>query len=571
MLVAGSFRPNGSDAVTLIVDDFSGLNPTRIAKVVTPRTVSELQKLVLEAQALDLPLVACGQRHSQGGHALYPGAMLVDMRLLNAVLEIDLTGRTLRVQAGITWAGVQRTLDPMGLAVAVMQSAQIFTVGGSVCVNAHGSDPRYGPLVDTVIEIVLVVADGRSVKASRTQHRDLFWAACGGYGLIGIIVEVVLVVTLNDTYRQRATLIATADYPSFLANQVLSSPGIGLHWGRLSLPPSSDMMDQVLVVTCEQVEDNDHEMVIQDVVEALSYTGAALLSPFGLARQPDGAEDLVKTLDPCDANRSLAHRDPDLLHQRDPDRWDPIYRLAAEGMRRQDPVHRWTFWPRTVLRELVPWTSSRNSLMQHPVGFLEYHSPDDADVLQSYLVPFESFSTFVDVLRKSLSNDHAPEGARGDQEPSYDRGPRVLFTLVRPIRPESRRDFGRMGTSKTCLCYATSELIEIVLHLNHGKSQLALTRVQRWTCTLIDAALALGGTYYLPVRNVATRSQFRRAYPRAGRKRLMAVKRMWDPSNRFRNQFADCYLFPTVHCKERSRRNHDCNLEVLSSLDKSHS
>jgi hypothetical protein len=56
---------------------------------------------------------------------------------------------------------------------------------------------------------------------------------------------------------------------------------------------------------------------------------------------------------------------------------------------------------------------------------------------------------------------------------------------------------------------------------------------------LVDAALARGGTYYLPYRLHATREQLRRAYPMADA--FFAHKRAWDPELVFRNRFYDTY------------------------------
>ena len=55
------------------------------------------------------------------------------------------------------------------------------------------------------------------------------------------------------------------------------------------------------------------------------------------------------------------------------------------------------------------------------------------------------------------------------------------------------------------------------------------------TRDLIDAALDLGGRYYLPYRLHATPEQFRRAYPQADE--FFALKRKYDPHEVFQNQF----------------------------------
>jgi FAD/FMN-containing dehydrogenase len=59
----------------------------------------------------------------------------------------------------------------------------------------------------------------------------------------------------------------------------------------------------------------------------------------------------------------------------------------------------------------------------------------------------------------------------------------------------------------------------------------------RMTRDLIEAVLAIGGSYYLPYRLHATPGQFARCYPRAAE--MAALKRQVDPGLRFRNALWD--------------------------------
>ena len=63
-----------------------------------------------------------------------------------------------------------------------------------------------------------------------------------------------------------------------------------------------------------------------------------------------------------------------------------------------------------------------------------------------------------------------------------------------------------------------------------------------WTRELIDAVLAVGGTYYLPYQPHATPEQFHRAYPRA--QELFALKTQLDPEFQLRNVLWDKYYAP---------------------------
>jgi len=52
---------------------------------------------------------------------------------------------------------------------------------------------------------------------------------------------------------------------------------------------------------------------------------------------------------------------------------------------------------------------------------------------------------------------------------------------------------------------------------------------------IIDTALSMKGTYYLPYRLHATRHQMRTAYPQA--KSFFELKKKYDPKEVFQSQF----------------------------------
>jgi FAD/FMN-containing dehydrogenase len=94
--------------------------------------------------------------------------------------------------------------------------------------------------------------------------------------------------------------------------------------------------------------------------------------------------------------------------------------------------------------------------------------------------------------------------------------------------------------SQSTLSWARSEVFSFVLYYKQRNSDAADLSAQRWTRGLIDAALKLGGTYYLPYRLHASLEQFERAYP--GVHQFRAIKARIDPSGRFGNALWDRYL-----------------------------
>jgi FAD/FMN-containing dehydrogenase len=77
-------------------------------------------------------------------------------------------------------------------AVKAMHSTDIFTVGGSIAVNAHGMDHQAGSVGRTVRSMRVLLPDGTIQRASPTENQELFNLVVGGYGLFGIVLDADL-------------------------------------------------------------------------------------------------------------------------------------------------------------------------------------------------------------------------------------------------------------------------------------------------------------------------------------------------------------------------------------------
>lgn len=92
-------------------------------------------------------------------------------------------------------------LDAPGRSVAIMQSNDSFSVGGSISVNCHGWQLDRPPIIDSVESFRLLTADGEIRQCSRSENVELFALVPGGYGLFGVILDVRLRVVPNERYR----------------------------------------------------------------------------------------------------------------------------------------------------------------------------------------------------------------------------------------------------------------------------------------------------------------------------------------------------------------------------------
>lgn len=172
---------------TNTIDDASCLNKTNVFAIVQPSTEQEIKDILSFAKEHKKAISLAAVRHSMGGQTMAPDALVIDMMKFNQILSLDQQEKLITVQTGTTWKQIQNYIDDFGLSVQAMQSSNIFSVGGSMSVNAHGMDHRAGSVADTVMSFRIMIADGTIKNCSRLENQELFWTALGGYGLFGNI------------------------------------------------------------------------------------------------------------------------------------------------------------------------------------------------------------------------------------------------------------------------------------------------------------------------------------------------------------------------------------------------
>lgn len=171
-----------------------------------------------------------------GGQIAVEGGLHLDMREMKGLIWLKPEERLVRVQAGMRWRDLQDAIDPHGLAVHTMQSYSNFTIGGSISVNAHGRYVGHGPVCNSVSAIQLVLANGSIVEANRKTNPDLFGAALGGYGAVGVITEVELTLKENVRVERIVQEIALVDYINFFQKNIIYDDACIMHNADL-MPP----------------------------------------------------------------------------------------------------------------------------------------------------------------------------------------------------------------------------------------------------------------------------------------------------------------------------------------------
>jgi FAD/FMN-containing dehydrogenase len=135
-----------------------------------------------------LEIAVRGGAHSFSGASVGDDGLMIHLGAMNAV-SVDPGARRASVGGGATWAEVDAATQAHGLAVTggVISHTGVggLTLGGGMGWLAN----RHGLSIDNLDSAEVVLADGRVVRATATDHPDLFWALRGGGGNFGVVTE----------------------------------------------------------------------------------------------------------------------------------------------------------------------------------------------------------------------------------------------------------------------------------------------------------------------------------------------------------------------------------------------
>ena len=203
---------------TILVNDIhSQLNSTRVLGILQPRSLADVQGIVRTAGKDRKAISVAGGRHAMGGQGFGTDTLLIDVRKLNRVLDLDRKRGIIEVEAGIEWPELidkylslqTGDLQPWGIAQK-QTGADRLTIAGTIAANAHGRGLIMKPFVSDVESFVLVDGRGEARTCSRTENAELFRLVNGGYGLFGIVTSVRLRLTARKKIK-RVVEIRTVD------------------------------------------------------------------------------------------------------------------------------------------------------------------------------------------------------------------------------------------------------------------------------------------------------------------------------------------------------------------------
>ncbi|PLN75385.1 proteins the FAD binding domain-containing protein [Aspergillus taichungensis] len=197
----------GEDAVSTDEDDlevhgfseWSSVNAERLPVAIAyPKSTEEVSEIAKICHKYKMPMVPYSGGSSLEANFSAPyGGMTIDFADMNKILELHEDDLDIVVQPSIQWMDLNEKIKDSGLFFPVDPGPSAM-IGGMIGTNCSGTNAvRYGTMKDWVINLTVVLADGRIMKTRKRPRKtsagyNLTGLFVGSEGTLGIVTEATL-------------------------------------------------------------------------------------------------------------------------------------------------------------------------------------------------------------------------------------------------------------------------------------------------------------------------------------------------------------------------------------------
>ncbi len=170
-----------------------GMASGAYARVHRPCSVEEIQGVLGSLGAAGTSLALRGTGNSYGDASMNSSGDVLEIQRMNRILGFDAESGVAELEPGVTLRQLWRHILPQGYWPRVVSGTSFPTVAGVAAANIHGKNNfRVGAIGDAIQEFDIVLPSGEIRTCSRTSESDLFHAAIGGFGMLGVFSRIVL-------------------------------------------------------------------------------------------------------------------------------------------------------------------------------------------------------------------------------------------------------------------------------------------------------------------------------------------------------------------------------------------
>jgi FAD/FMN-containing dehydrogenase len=193
------------------VKDWRGRWTGATPVLVKPASTEETSKAMALAAKFSLPVTPQGGNSGMVNGSVPYGEVLVSMKRMNRVREVDTLNDAMTLEAGVILTRAQEVADENGRLFPLSLGAEgVATIGGLISTNAGGvAVLRYGMMRDLVLGIEAVLPDGRVWNGLRGLRKDntgydLKQLFIGAEGTLGLVTAATLKLFPKPAVKETA-------------------------------------------------------------------------------------------------------------------------------------------------------------------------------------------------------------------------------------------------------------------------------------------------------------------------------------------------------------------------------
>ena len=208
--------------------------PIQARLIVRPQSTDEVSKILSVCNKQEQPIVVHG-----GVTGLVYGTrtsedqIILSLERMNKIEEVDLIGRTMTCQSGVTLQDIQERAEELDMIFPLDLGARgSCSIGGNVSTNAGGNRViRFGMTRDSVLGIEAVTPEGTILSSMNKMIKnnagyDLKQMFIGTEGTLGVVTKCVLRLR-EAPISQNTALVGINDFSSIIKFLKYIDSGLG--------------------------------------------------------------------------------------------------------------------------------------------------------------------------------------------------------------------------------------------------------------------------------------------------------------------------------------------------------
>lgn len=202
--------------------EWSTVNPEGLPVAVAyPQSTEDVSIIARICYKYRIPIIPFSGGSSLEGNFSAPyGGISVDFAFMDKIIQFNQDDMDIVVQPAIGWQELNAKLANMGSDLFFpIDPGPSAKIGGMIGTNCSGTNAvRYGTMKDWVINVTVVLADGRIIKTRRRPRKssagyNLTGLFVGSEGTLGLVTEATLKLAVTPEHQ----IVAVAPFPTIRA------------------------------------------------------------------------------------------------------------------------------------------------------------------------------------------------------------------------------------------------------------------------------------------------------------------------------------------------------------------